>query len=160
MKEWLLGVVATILFTTILSLILPDGKTLNLIKNIFGILSILVVINPLFKIDEIISPREFVFGDKEIVLDNNYLDYVYGKKLKILEENSLKIIEEYYSKGATIVIECNKDNLLEVEVNKISIDLSNCKLIANGEKNTYIDKIVNQLSAYLCLEENKIIINE
>ena len=47
MKDWIISIVSVVLITNIVCLILPQGKMGRFVKNIFSILTVLVIIKPL-----------------------------------------------------------------------------------------------------------------
>ena len=62
MNSYLLSISVIVFLTSIISLILPDGKMGKYVKSFFSILILLVIISPIFKFDE--------FDFDEAALDN------------------------------------------------------------------------------------------
>lgn len=51
MTDWLMGIVGVVFLGVLFDLIYPNGKTNVFCRNVFGVLSLIMIINPLLKID-------------------------------------------------------------------------------------------------------------
>ena len=74
MKEWILSIGVVILLTSIVGLILPEGKMGKYIKCFFSFIILLVLLTPLLNKEVIYS--DFLINENEIQLQENYLNYV------------------------------------------------------------------------------------
>lgn len=161
MKEWLLTISVTIIISITVLLLLPEGKLYGLIKSIFSILALLSIINPLINFTDIIyATNEFIFDDKEQLLEENYLDYIYQEKINKLKSNSKKIIEEYYSNQIDIDIQFYRDNQYCLVIEKIIINISNSRINNQINHDQAKKEIEDKLSSYLSIEKDKIIFKE
>lgn len=160
MREWLISITATIIISLIILLILPEGKLYGIIKSIFSILALLTIISPIIKLEGIKAPEDFIFGENNIILEENYLDYMDNEKIKDIKSNCIKIIQDYYSNQIKIDIEFYRDNQLRLIISKITIDLSNAKLNNFLSNSNAKEEITQKISAYLSIEKVKIKFNE
>lgn len=104
LKEWIIQIVITFTFVSLLEIVLPNGKMKKYIDMIIGLLIIIVIINPFIKfIFKDINIERNVFSssekfaneyevDKDILkLQQDQIKSVYVMKL---EEDMINIVEE------------------------------------------------------------------
>ena len=153
MKEWIISIIAIIILTTILNLILPDSKLKGIIKCCFSLVSILVVMQPILNLN--ISEFNFtsVFNGNEIVLQENYLNYVNNEKIKNYTQNCISLLDD-------LGVESSVNDDLVIKFEKVLVNLKNSVLISDKEHIDIIEDIKKTLSDYLKIEEKLVVIYE
>jgi len=160
MKEWLISLTAIVVISTILLIILPEGKLNGLIKSVFGTLTLLTIISPIVDSNMFLSPIEFIFGEEEQTYQYEYLDYVNQNKINSLKKDCKKIIEIYYSNQVEISIVYHRDNQFSLMIDKVEIDLTKSKIKEEYKVENVREIIINDISTLLSIDRNKIKINE
>ena len=143
MAEWLLGLVGITFVSVIVDVILPAGRTKNIIKCVMAIFCVYVIIAPLPKIfsDATDNASESI-GE----LDENFLQSTNAQMVSAIEESISKQAENAGLDGVSVVIWADLSNN-EIEVKKVYVDLLNVVLSENNENiNKYelLTEIVQQ----------------
>ena len=160
MKTWIISISAITILTTILGLIIPEGKSGKLIKSIFSVLIVFVVMNPLSSIkNQNITFEQFV-NTSEIVLQNDYLDFVAEKKVFELEKESVKIIEKMGVNNAFVNIFYKYDESKKFLVQGAEINLKNAVIISDKAHIDIKEEMKKEVSLYLQIDKNNVFINE
>ncbi len=160
MKEWIISITSIVLITSVLSLILPHGKIGKFIKGVFSILFMFVVIKPItyFK-EESFNFEDFINTD-EIILQDNYLDYVYCKRVEDYKANCVKIIEKLGIKNSVVNIDYIIDEVQKLKINFIKINLQNSVIISDKQHINIKEEIITEIASYLNINKNSVIIYE
>ena len=160
MKSWILSVGATIILTSLICLILPEGKMGKYIKSIFSILVLLTIFSPIINIKNINVDIDtsLIYGGN-IELQTEYLSYVYEKKIDEYKINCLKIIENFGIDNVSVDISYSiKDDKIFIE--NLYINLKDA--VINSDKNhiVIIEEIKNEIKKYLMVDNLNMVINE
>ena len=160
MKEWIISIIAIIILTTILNLILPNSKLKGIIKCCFSLVSILVVLQPILSLN--ISELNFtsVFNGNEIVLQENYLNYVNNEKINNYTQNCISLLDDLGINGAEVIIQTSLNDDFDIKFEKVQVNLKNSVLISDKEHIDIIEDIKKTLSDYLKIEEKLVVIYE
>ena len=140
-----------ILLTAIITLILPKGKTSGLIKSVFALLSILVIVQPLAALKSADGDFSFSFfpDGNEMVIQENYLDYIVKKKNENNEKNCQKILTENGINGALVSINYITDGKASYEIKKVTINLENSVINPDKEHIYIIETAIEEIAEYL-----------
>ena len=107
MNEYVLSIMGTVLIASVLSAILPEGKTSVVIKSIAKLFCVFAVLSPVLRFfdEKNSSSQTGIFSESVIKEDESYIDYCSKKSV----ENAEKALEEYlsteYGRAATVTIE-------------------------------------------------------
>ena len=160
MKNWVLNVVITVFIISLISMILPNGKTAKHIKATLSLIVLLVIITPIFNITKIDYDLDNLFNANDIVLQDSFLDYVNKEKVNLLVEDCLDIISEIGVDGAEITINYTVVDSNTVKIHNATIYLENAVINSETEHIVIIDNIKQAVSEYLKIEEVKVVIYE
>ncbi len=160
MKDWIVSIVAVILITSIICLILPQGKMGKYIKNIFSLLTMFVIIKPVIYLKDYDFNYEQIINSSEIVLQDSFLDFVNNKKVKEYEENCNKIIKEKGIEGAIININYQIDKNQNLKIFNVQINLKNSVIISNKEHIFIKEEIIAGIASYLNIKQDVVFIYE
>ena len=86
MSAWILSIVGIILVTTLVSIVLPEGKLARYVKSILAFATILVVIAPLKEIGGKELDFSGIFTSSESGYQESFLYYINEKKAAALEQ--------------------------------------------------------------------------
>lgn len=160
MKEWVISVTVAAFSTSVISLILPNGKLSKYIKSVFSLIMVFVVLQPVFKLKNIEVDFDKMFNNSEYTFQMDYLDYFNNKKIEIYKENCSTIIRDNGVDAFEIEIIYSINDFSELIVEKVVINLKNS--VINSDKD-HIDIIVgikNVISKYLNINSNAVVVYE
>ena len=157
-RNWLLSVGAMILLTAVITLIIPHGRLGKLIKSVFALLSILVIIQPLVNLKN--GNADFtvpsITEGNEIVLQQDYLQYIVEKRNQAKEETCEDILNKNGIEGAVVDIEFITDNKASYEIKKVTVNLENSVIISDKEHIDIIEIALAEIADYLDTEREVI----
>ncbi len=160
MKDWIISITAVVLITSIVCLILPPGKMGKYIKSIFSLLTMLVVIKPIVYIKDINFDYQQIIGADEIALQDDFLIYVFDKKIEEYEQNCVEIVEKVGIKNANINIEYDIEENQNIKINFVKINLQNSVIISDEQHINIKEEMITDIASYLNIKKNMVIIYE
>ena len=141
MTEYLLSVTAIVILSTILSNILPSGKTAGVVKGIFRLCVYLVILSPVVVFINTYSTKnehffEKYFDERVIKTSDVYIEYCSEKTVAEAERLIEEKLKEDYSIATcvTVIVSETTDKILKVE--KIVIEVNDI----SSEKQTEIEQ--------------------
>ena len=158
MKDWIISIVSVVLITSIVCLILPQGKMGKFVKNIFSILTMLVIIKPLIYLKNGNFNFE-QFAGSDIVIQADFLNYIYQKRVDEQTKICLKIIEENGVKNAKVDINFEIENQ-DIKIKLVQINLQDSVIISDKGHIDIKEEIVAEVSSYLLVEKEVVIVYE
>ncbi len=130
--SWGLTVLALAIITTIAEMLLPKGKTKNVIRSVVATITVLAVITPL---PSLIKGEvfDFDFSSGGVQTDREYLEYIDGLKKSAIEKSVTDYLESEGYKGILVDVELDG----EWNVKSATVDFSQ-----NGitDKDEHINK--------------------
>lgn len=160
MKSWIISVCALAIITTIILIILPQGKLGQYIKNIFSLLLVIVIIQPIVKINFDTLSYDFFNYDIEVELQDNYLTYVTNSRVENLELKCENIILNLGVKGASVDIQANIKDFDFKKIDKVLINLEKAEIINDNSHIDIIEQIISNVSEYLSVEKKLVVVYE
>ncbi len=108
MREYLLGIMGTVLVCSLLTTLAPEGKTSAVIKGVARLACVLVIISPVlrfFKTGELNENAEEIFTENSIQTDGTFIQYYSEKRVRETEETLKKELETEYAPVTAVAIE-------------------------------------------------------
>lgn len=156
MKTWILSIGAIIILTSILTLILPEGKLGKNIKSVFSLIVVLIIVQPLIKLKNGEIDFNDFYTEKEIVLQEDYIYYVNEQKITNYQNQCQNFLLDLGIKGAKTNIDYIVDEFGQVEIILASVDLEN-SVINSKDEHIDINKDISLgISKILNVEENRV----
>ena len=155
MKEWIISIVAVALFTSIICLILPQGKMGKYIRNIFSLLIMLVIIKPIININDGVFEYKDIVVKDEIMLQQDFINYINNLRLEEYKQNCLKIIEEKGVKNSTIDINYLVEDEKNFKISFVQINLQNSVIISDNQHINIKEEMVSDIASYLNINKSK-----
>lgn len=128
MVDYILGLTGIVLLSTILTNVLPTGKTAVLIKNIVRLCAYLSILTPAFNFfnKELSSSTKILqdyFSEEVIQTDNSYIQYCSEKTVENVEKVIRERLLTEYSVETTVrlLIE-DSETPARIKIEKIEID--------------------------------------
>ena len=153
MNSYLLSISVIVFLTSIISLILPDGKMGKYVKSFFSILILLVIISPIFKFDEFDFDSQL---NEANLIQDDYLYYINDTKTKSLEEECESLIEKQGVNNVVVDIDYFIDNEYVYSIKKATIFLDNAVINKNDEHININEELIKTVSKYLNIEKGAV----
>lgn len=160
MKTWIISLGTIIILSSLISIILPEGRLNKFIKCYFSLIVMVVMVQPITTIKSLNFSFENVFNDNQIELQYNYLEYVANVKIDNYVKNCIKIAEGKGITGLIIEIEYDIDENNTISFNKILLNFKNSVIISDKEHIDIIEEVKFSICEYLAVEQNKVVIHE
>lgn len=156
MKEWIFSIIVSVLITTIISIICPEGRLGQIIKCIFSIVLVLIVIKPVLntnKSDTLSINNEFIV---EQGISKDYLIYIYDIKSSALSTKCEDLLTENGFKNSNVIINYSIEENYEFNIQNVNVNLSQAVISSNREHIVVIEEIKSLLSEQLNVIKDKV----
>ena len=160
MNEWILRICVIGLTTSIILLILPQGKTSKYIKCIFSVLIAVSIFSPLVNSDFFQFDINTNSEQVSILPDNDYLSYFYQYRIKKSEDNVKNLLSSLGILNHEVSINYHIEDDHEIIINKIEINLQNAVFNTDKSHKDIIDEARVLVKRYLSVDEKVVVINE
>lgn len=160
MQEWVLSIGAVVILTAVAGFIIPEGKLGKYVKSIFSVIILLVITKPFLSFDANNFDSIFDTIHKDMVLQQDFIEYVFSEKTDALEGTTVKLIEESGVFNADVkIIHFITENYV-YRIKKVEINLKNAVIKTDKEHIDIIEEIEKKVSEYLSLEKSQINIEQ
>lgn len=152
MYSWLLSVAGVVFMGVMLEIILPNGKTVPFIKQIFSLLTLFVIVSPIVDfIDKNVS-----LSSSEMVIDYNF---IYQHNLQKVEAAQKQIEDNIELLGYGDVSIIVNGTIFEEELrySSVYVDISNFSVLDDIKKNNLKSEIKLLINSVINVEEENII---
>ena len=158
MKELILSIICIVIISTIILIILPEGKTNRIIRNISQITIILVILTPITKV----SIDSFINFDDDNLLETFYQDdfveFVNESKILILKDQCEELLSECGIKGASCDFGFNLDGQNVIKIKFVLVNLSNSVIISQDEHIVVIEQAILKISSFFDLSAKEVFV--
>lgn len=159
MTSWLLSVFSAVLFISVSALILPEGKMAKFIKPFISIAVILVVLAPISDISGFFDGTGLE-DNRVIETDKEFLNRIAISKIDLYSENCVKIAQKNGINGSTALIEYSIDENGQPVIYGVQINLENAVISAGYEHIVILQRLKQDVSEYLRIDETGVKISE
>ncbi len=146
---WGLTILGLAIITTIAEMLLPQGKTRNVIRSVAATVATLVIVTPLPSL--LRSGFDFEFSGDEVTVDSDYLAYIDGVKANTFASAAKEYLK---SKGL------DGDYKIEVTVDGFyvkSVKVNFADSIMNGNiTNINKSEIIKSIADYFDIDEEAV----
>lgn len=156
---WIIGIASVCLFSVVVDLVLPSGKTNALIKRVVSYVIVLVVLLPIprligsnISIGEILHKNEFYIQD-------NYIYNINQNKLDVITDNIYLGLEEKGILGAVVSVSANIFET-DMKIDAIYVDLYNVVITVKNENIDIKTEVISVVQNVVNIEGDKIILYE
>ena len=139
-------------------MIIPEGKMEKFIKYYFSLIILIVIITPLINIKNNGINFDYKLNGNDIILQENYLEYVYELRINTYKKQCEKIAESCGVKNVVFEFEYIIDEKKEFMLNKIYLNFKNAVIISDKEHINIIEDVKQSVAKQFLLDESKIII--
>ena len=160
MKSWVLSIISTVFVVSLIILILPNGKLSKYIKSTLSLVVVLVIVSPLFKLNNIEINFENMFANSNVIIQQDYIDYVNQEKIKTLIDECQILISEIGVEGAKTSMDYYVDEQNTIIILDFTVYLKNAVINSENEHIVIIDKLKNTLSEFLKINKEQVVVYE
>ena len=160
MKSWIISLGCIIIISALITMLLPEGKLGKFIKYYFSLIIMIVIIQPISKINNYNLNYDSIFNEKQINIQLDYLEYVTEKRINNHILDCKKIAENLGIRDVLIDINYNIDEKGEIILNKVYINLKNSVIISDKAHINIIVELKDSICDYLAIEEEQVVIYE
>ena len=156
MWNWVLSVGIVVLTSTIITIIMPEGKVSGIIMVVLSIMVIFVVIKPILSL----KSGDLAFNDATInqPSDYDYIDYEYVDYTNFLRAERLKneceeLLTDKGYKPLSVEIIYDDSDFRQFNLKSVKVILDKEVINSNTEHINIIDEIKDTLSNYLQIKK-------
>ena len=152
MYSWLLSVAGVVFMGVMLEIILPNGKTVPFIKQIFSLLTLFVIVSPIVDfIDKNVS-----LSSSEMVIDYNFIYQHNLQKVEVAQKQIEDNIELLGYGDVSVIV---NGTIFEEELrySSVYVDISNLVVQDDIKKNDLKSEIKLLINNVINVEEENII---
>ena len=159
LSSWVLSIAGICLISVILDLMMPEGKTNSIIKNVISYAIILVVIFPLPKLMNKNFSADEIFDEIDITIQNDYIYNINQSKLDALKE---QIEYELNGNGIWGVEVSVSGNIFDnpMVINAVYVDLYNAVISENGKNINIQTEVLNVVLKIIDISKEKVVFYE
>lgn len=160
MIEWVVSVSVTSLLCGLIYLVLPKGKVSAAIKTVVSLVAVFALIKPLAGVDFSGLSEDGFFGNKEVSVQEDYLDYVFGLRDVFWKKEITAEAEKMGIKLKAENIYIISEGLSEkgFSVSGARISLKDAVIITENEHIDIIEEIKKIASGVLQVDTGKIVV--
>ena len=147
--EWLLGVIGVIFLGVLFDLIYPNGKTNAFCKSVFGIVSVIMILTPIFNIRFDSINEDFV--------DNSIIKSINEARCDNLKNQIINYLSSKKIDGVDVEIFLNVKNN-EFDIENIYVDATNLVLTENITNINKYEVISNEVFNVTKIDKDRIIV--
>lgn len=165
MKDYLFTIIGTVLVSAIITVLIADGRTATIIRNITRLVCVLVIISPIFNNFFVKTPDTFLrkenndyFSENVIETHANFIQYYselrIGNAEKLLEEELLNKFK--VQTNTDIQWEFKEDNALDIyaenNIKILRINISVGGAISEEVKKSMCEYVANTYCSEVKIE--------
>lgn len=143
MKEWIYSIIAIILLTTIITIIVPDGKLGKMIKGIFSLIVMLVIISPILSFSSLNNEDFFSNYSVENNIQDTFLNFINDNKTQSIQNDIIISFEEIGVKNAIVDLDYDYSDDYVFSIKNAKIYLNNTVIKSNKEHILVIEELIN-----------------
>ena len=155
---WVMSILGIVVLGTVIDILLTKSRLKNYIRSVFATVSVLVIITPLPAI--INNGFDISFSDilGQVELDENFIDYSNGLKVRAMENALVTAFEQEGISGLEVTVEAEFDGG-EPIVKRVEIDLRNSVIKENIANINKYEFIKERVKSFIGNREVQIVIN-
>lgn len=160
MSAYILSVCGAVIFSSLVTIILPDGKIGKFINGVLKLTCVFVMLSPIISwINDLKPSKKDIETSKEVTIDQNYLEYFYDLQAQSLTDEIKSTIEKEFK--ITVFVE------IEWQISKYAFDVKkvhiNIKDFGINEKNKHIiiiEQVKTRVSEMMNVKGDLVLVNE
>ena len=162
MSAWIMSIAGVVCLSVLVELVLPNGQMNKYIKGIFSFIILLVIISPIPKLLKKDFDYSHMFGESEIVVQEEYLYQLNLDKVSAMQKNINNEIESYGYKN----VEARIDSDIfasQISIKAVYVDLSRLIISETAVHKNITDikiDILSIVTANVNIEKERVVINE
>lgn len=157
MWSWVVGVALMVIISTIITIIIPDGKVSGIIFVVLGVMIISVIIKPIINVKEnsALAFTNTDFNQMDLI-DYGYIDYTFYLRSEMLKNESIKLLDSKGYKTKSLEIIYDDSEFRQFIIKKVKVFLDKEVIKSSSEHIDIIDEVKSILSSYLSIKREVI----
>lgn len=143
MKEWIYSIIAIVLLTTIITIIVPEGKLGKMIKGIFALSVMLVIISPIISLSSFNSQGFITNSQIYTNVQETFLTYINDNKTELIQKELINSFENLGIEDALIDLDYEYSNNYVYSIKNAKIYLNNAVINSEKEHILVIEEMIN-----------------
>lgn len=137
---------------------MPSGNMNKYIKSVLAIICMFVIVSPIPKmLDQGMSIGDIFYNGEQTAIDYSFVEYINGKKINLVEQETEIYLEEKGFKNIDIKIEAAYIES-DVEIIFAKAYLNNLVILSNNQNINSSDEITALISNYLSIKKEKVLL--
>ena len=159
MSAYILSVCGAVVLSSLVTIILPEGKIGKFINGILKIFCVFVMLVPLVNwvSDLRFNPPENS-ANSSVSLDEDYLHYFYEKQSEAVSIDIQKSVEKKFNIEVNVVTEWKKEEYV-FSIRKVRVKIKNFGMYGNDEHIIVVEQIKTWISETIKLDREDIIVD-
>lgn len=157
MWEWVVSVGLVILISTLISLLVPDGRLTSIVGVILSVTVVFTLVKPMENSD---FNFEIPSINTSIEIDYSYAEHSNYLKSNYYSTQCVNLLKNEGVDNAEIVIDYQVDEFRLFKINFVRVFLSKEVINSDGEHIDIIDKVKTIISKNLNIEKDLILVIE
>ena len=158
-SDWIVSITCICLFSIVVDLVLPRGKTNVIIKRVISYVMILVFLMPISKLLNADFSINELFYNSEYVVQDNYIYNLNQNKLDTTIMYICNDLEELGIVGVDVSISADIFDR-DMKINGVYVDLCNVVISKKVQNIDIKTEVVCVVQKYLSVGEDKIVFYE
>lgn len=159
MSGWLISVFTAVFVVSVLSILLPEGRLSKFVKPLISLVVIIIIIAPIVNSGGY-DLQSLTTGGRDVKVDADFLEYISRSKIDAYRENCVKIAEKNSINGSEILIQYTVDDNFAINIYGVSVNLKNAVITTDEEHIVILQRLKDDIAAYLKLKETEVNIYE
>lgn len=157
-SQWIISIAGVAVLSTAVEILMPSGNINKYIRSVLAIICMFVIISPLPKlINSGFTISDIFFNSQETSVDYSFVEYINGKKMELVEEDTKIYLETKGYKNVVIKIEAAYIES-DAEILFVKVYLNNLVILSPDANINSNDEIVMLISNYLSVKQEKVLL--
>lgn len=157
-SQWIISIAGVVVLSTAVEILMPSGSMNKYIRSVLAIICMFVIVSPIPKIvNQRLSINDIFYNNQETPIDYSFIEFINGKKIGFVEEDTEMHLEANGYKNVDIKIEAAyiQD---DVEIIFVKAYLNNLVILPDKANINSNDEIISLVSDYLSVKKEKVLL--
>lgn len=160
MSAYILSICGAVILSALVTIIMPEGKIGKFINGVLKILCVFIMLVPLVNwVSDLKFEGKGEGNETEVSLDEDYLDYFFGKQAESFSEELEKIVEKEFSIKVLIVTDWECADYA-FSVRKVQINIKDFGMNGNDEHIMIIEQLRTRVSEIANIDKEAVTVYE
>ena len=159
MTAYISSILGAVLLGVVIEVVMPNGDMQKYIRGMYSIFVIFILMTPIANLLKADFDVNKYFTTEAVVISDDYIEYITRTRAESMSTYLESKLADDGLKGVDIEV-AYLVNDYEISLDKILVNLDKLVIIAQDEHINKYDIIINGITKYVNVEEDKIVFNE